>query len=446
MLRKTSVLISLAALVVAGCSEKEQVLPGERLNVRDVLSGTYVDETALVETAAPAQARAFRASAVVANADWSQSPVSPHVRTLNSALGTNLSPLFSISIGAGDGRKSRLNADPVIAGGRIFTMDAKHQVRATSVAGQALWAKTLVPQRDKAPEGQGGGLAYGDGKLFVSSGFGKLTALDPATGDKLWEQDLNNTATGAPSYRDGLVYVVSGDRTGWAIESGDGRLRWQLDGTEDFNNIAGAPAPAIGDKYVVFSFGSGAIQGAFRQGGLRVWNADLLGRRSGLTIAGIDDVTGDPLISGDTVYAGNHSGRVVALSVYTGDRKWTAKYGALGPLWPAGDSVFFVSDLNQLVRLDSATGQEIWSRDLPGYEPKRNPNRRRDGAFANNGPILAGGRLIVASSDGKIRAFNPEDGKVVQEIAIPGGATTRPIVAGGTLYVVSRKGVLHAYR
>jgi hypothetical protein len=38
------------------------------------------------------------------------------------------------------------------------------------------------------------------------------------------------------------------------------------------------------------------------------------------------------------------------------------------------------------------------------------------------------------------------DGALVQEIAIPGGATTRPVVANGTLYVVSRKGVLHAYR
>lgn len=188
------------------------------------------------------------------------------------------------------------------------------------------------------------------------------------------------------------------------------------------------------------------MQGVFRKGGLRVWSADLLGRRSGLTIAGIDDVTGDPLISGDKIYAGNHSGRVVALSIYNGDRLWTAKHGALGPLWPAGDSVFFVSDLNQLVRLDNETGQEIWVRDLPGYEPKRNPNRRRDAAFANHGPVLAGGRLIVASSDGKIRAFNPEDGALVQEIAIAGGATTRPIVASGTLYVVSRKGVLHAYR
>jgi outer membrane protein assembly factor BamB len=445
MLRKTSLLISLAALAMAGCSETDQILPGERMNVRDVLSGQYVDESAPVEDAAP-QPRSFRAPATQVNADWAQSPVSPHVRVDNPALGGALAPLFSVSIGAGDARKTRLNADPIAAGGRIFTMDANHQVRATSVSGQALWNTVLVPQRDKAPEGQGGGLAYGDGKLFVSSGFGKLTALDPATGGRIWEQDLDNTATGAPSYRDGLVYVVSGDKTGWAIEAGDGRVRWQIDGSEDFNNISGAPAPAVNDKYVVFSFGSGAIQGAFRQGGLRVWNADVLGRRTGVTIAGIDDVTGDPVIVGDTVFAGNHSGRVVALSIYSGERKWTAKYGALGPMWPAGDSVFFVSDLNELVRLDAATGQPIWTRELPGYEPTRNPNRRRDVAYANHGPVLAGSRLIVASSDGKIRAFNPEDGALVQEIAIPGGATTRPIVANGVLYVVSRKGVLHAYR
>jgi len=445
MLRKTSLLISLAALVVAGCSEREQILPGERLNVRDVLSGDAAGDAGLVEPAGP-EARAFSAPASVTNTDWAQSPVSPHVRVTNAAIGGNLSPLFSTSIGAGDGRKTRLNVDPIVAGGRIFTMDANHQVRATSLSGESLWSTTLVPQRDAAPQGQGGGLAFGDGKLFVSSGFGKLTALDPANGGRLWEQDLNNTATGAPSYRDGLVYVISGDRTGWAIESGDGRVRWQVDGTEDLNNIAGAPAPAVNDKYVVFAFGSGAIQGAFRQGGLRVWNADLTGRRTGVTIAAIDDVTGDPVISGETVFAGNHSGRVVALSVYTGEREWTARYGALGPMWPAGDSVFFVSDTNELVRLDATTGQEIWTRELPGYEPKRNPNKRRSEAFANHGPIMAGGRLMVASSDGKIRAFDPENGRVVQEIAVPGGATTRPVVANGTLYVVSRKGTLHAYR
>ncbi|EBA05936.1 PQQ-like beta-propeller repeat protein [Sagittula stellata] len=441
MRRKAILLTTLGVLALAGCEEKDPVLTGERLNVRDVL-----------ETRAPAEgeaqtvSRAFSAPQMVNNANWTQSAVSPSVRTTNAALSSAPQPLFSAPIGAGDSRRLRLDAEPVVADGRIFTMDARSVVKATGLNGEALWSTDLTPPREKTSLGEGGGLAVGGGRLYVTSAYGELVALDPATGAKLWTQEFGNTSTGAPSYADGLVYAVSGDTTGWAVEAADGKVRWQLDGQGDVGNVAGGPAPAIGDQHVIFSYGSGTVQGAFRQGGLRLWSSELLGRRPGVTLAGFDDVTGDPVISGDTVFAGNHSGRVAAMSVYTGERIWEAPYGAEGPMWPAGDSVFFVSDLNQLVRLDAATGQEIWTADLPGYVQRRKPNKRRDSAYANMGPIMAGGRLIVAGSDGQLRAFNPADGTLVQTIDVPGGATTRPVVAGGTLYVVSKKGVLHAYR
>lgn len=440
--RKASILTMLGALALGACAERENVLPGPRLNVRDVLE-TRTDGLA---DAAPLGARQIALPASRANADWDQSPVSPHVRTTHAALNGALQPVFSVDIGQGDSRRNRLNVDPVVAGGRIFTVDAAHVVRATSTAGAPLWSYDQTPLRDDKAQAQGGGLAVGGGKLFVASGFGTLTALDPASGAELWVQDLGNTATGAPSYRDGVVYVTSGDRTGWALEAGDGRIRWQIDGPEDVNNVAGAAAPAIGDKHVIFSYGTGNLQAVFRQGGLRVWNADILGRRNGVSLATVDDITGDPLIDGNRVYAGNHSGRVVALGLFDGERLWTAREGALGPLWPAGDSVFFVSDRNQLVRMEADSGALLWAVDLPGYKPKRRPAKRRDASFANHGPILAGGQLFVASSDGLIRAFSPEDGSLRGSVAIDGGATTRPVVAGGTLYVVSRKGVLHAFR
>jgi len=434
-------LVTLSALALLGCSEPDPILTGERLNVRDVMSGGAEANQPIENRSQP-----VGLPPAITNADWPQSPVTPSARTTHAALADSLTPLFSTGIGSGDGRRARLNADPVVYDGRIFTMDANHVVRATSTSGEALWQVDVTPSRDKTPESQGGGMAVGGGQLYVASGFGLVTALDPTTGQEIWQQRLGNTATGAPSYSDGLVYVVSGDTTGWAIEAEDGRVRWQLDGAGDSSNVAGTPAPAVGNQHVVFSYGSGAVQGAFRQGGLRLWNSDLLGRRPGVTVAGFDDVTGDPLISGDVVYAGNHSGRVVALSVYTGDRLWTAQHGALGPMWPAGDSVFFVSDRHELVRLNAETGETIWAVDLPGYEPTRRPNRRRDRAFSNHGPILAGGRLVVASSDGYLRSFNPEDGALISQTEVPGGATTRPVVANETLYVVSRKGVLHAYR
>nr|WP_283254906.1 PQQ-binding-like beta-propeller repeat protein [Marivita sp. GX14005] len=433
-------LLGLGAL--AACTEREIILPGDRLGVREVLQeGAEGAPADPANYSAPANIPAARA-----NADWPQAHVSPSYRTANAALSPRLAPLWSVPIGQGDKRRARIITDPVVADGRVFTIDSAGRVSATSTGGAALWSYSLVPLRDDASQAFAGGLAHSDGRLFVTSGFGTLTALDAATGGEIWTQKLGETATGAPTVFGDLVYLVAGDSTAWAVEQSDGRIRWQSDGLGDVNNVAGAAPPAVTNKHVVFSYGSGAVEGAFRQGGLRLWSADIVGGRKGFAISLIDDITGYPVIDGDRVYVGNHSGRLVALNVNSGERLWTAKHGALDAVWPAGNSVYFVSDLNKLVRLDAQDGSQIWSVDLPGYVPVRKPQKGRDAAFVNHGPILAGGRLIVASSDGLLRAFDPASGALVGQTEIPGGATTRPIVANGTLYVVSKSGVLHAFR
>ena len=160
--------------------------------------------------------------------------------------------------------------------------------------------------------------------------------------------------------------------------------------------------------------------------------------------ARISDVTGAPVAVGETLYAGNHSGRLVAFNAGNGQRFWTAREGAVNPVWPAGDSIFAITDRNELIRFDAETGQIIWQIELPGYLKDR--PRRRDAIFAHHGPVLAGGRLIVTSNDGLMRAFDPVDGSLLSTTEIPGGATTAPVFAGGVMYVVSTRGQLHAFR
>lgn len=431
----------LGALALAGCEEREAILAGDRLGVREILQSQDQGEVAAVN-----QSRAASIPAARQNADWAQSFVSPANRVANAALSDTLALQWSVNIGEGDTRRTRLNVDPVAGDGRIYTVDSAHMVRAVSAGGEILWSYDQTPLRDGPEQAQGGGLAFDDGRLYVTSGFGTVTVLDAATGAEIWTQKVGNTVTGAPTIYDGVVYLVSGDQVGWALEAEDGRIRWQIEGQGDSHNVAGAPAPAVGDKHVIFSFGSASVQAAFRKGGLRLWNVDILGRRTGIAIGNVDDVTGDPVIYGDTVYAGNYSGRVVAMSLYNGEREWTARQGAHGAIWATSDSVYFVSDLNDLVRLDAKTGEQVWVSDLPYYQPSRNAQKRRDSAFTMQGPILAGGRLIVAGSDGLLRSFDPTDGSLVASVEIPDGATTRPIVAGGTLYVVSKDGDLLAYR
>jgi outer membrane protein assembly factor BamB len=445
MLRKVGFLTAVSVLALAGCEERETVLTGQRLDVR-ALSGQAVAAEAQVNASRPLSAAPARA-----NADWAQSHVSSHVRASHPTLSDNLAVQWSTSIGAGDSRRNRLNVDPVVSDGRIFTVDAANVVRATSTAGEALWSYDLTPERDNAQHGQGGGLAVagdrlaGD-RLFVASGFGTLSALDATSGEELWTQKLGASATGAPSHRDGLVYVVSGDQVGWAIEAETGRVRWQIEGQSRVGTVAGAPAPAISDQYVTFAFGDGSLTTVFRKGGLQLWTGELPGRRKGLALANINDVTGDPVVAHDRVYAGTHAGQLVAFSLPDGERLWSRPQGALGPVWATSNDLGFISDRNRLVRVAAAPGAKVWDQPLPGYVPVRNPGKKRESSYVNFGPILAGGRLVVAGSDGQLRSFDPKDGALISSVEIPGGATTRPVIAGGTLYVVSGKGVLHAFR
>jgi len=420
-----------AAVLLVACSERDIILPGERLDIRP--STDIVNETRSVNLVSP-----------VANASWTHRNGGADHRIIHPALPATLTQAFVADIGEGNSRRARITADPVVAGGVIYTLDARAQVTATSNAGATLWTANVSPRVDGGNDASGGGLAIAEGRVFVATGFGELTVLDAATGAEIWTQDLDAPGGSAPTVFGDLVYLVSRDSVAWAIEVDTGRVRWQLNGTPSVGNFAGGSGVAVNSEIAIFPFPSGEVLAAFPKGGLRRWSSVVTGERLGSAAAKISDIAGDPVIDGNTVYASNVSGRLVAMDIASGDRKWTASEGAVSPVWPSGGSLFLVSDQNKLVRLDARDGTVIWQVDLP------NVIERRWGGFkavhVNFGPVLAGGRLIVPSSDGVIRQFDPASGALIGTLPMPGGAASNPVVADNTLYVVGKDGELVAFR
>ncbi|MEM9575905.1 MAG: PQQ-binding-like beta-propeller repeat protein [Pseudomonadota bacterium] len=438
---KRGLIFTLAAITfLAACAEDDFILPGKRESVSAILDGEAAAEIGPAQN----EVRAIRLPAQQANASWPQAIGTPQFRVDHPALSSQPARIWTANIGEGDGRKQRINAAPVVANGLIYTLDAETLVTATSTSGATVWRTDLQPARDKSGQATGGGLAFDNGRLYVSIGYGNLVALDAATGAEIWRQRLDGTASGTPTVFDGLVYLTVGDDRGWAISADEGRVKWQLTASPDVTNVLGAPAPAVSGDLAIFAFGSGEIQAVFRQGGLRRWDSSVAGERAGTALGNVGDITAPPVIVGNRVYAGNQSGRVVALNLESGERLWTANEGAVGNILPAGDSLFILTDLNELMRIDASNGQRIWGTPLPRFTTNR--ARRRAEVYAHHGPILAGGRIYVASNDGLLRSFDPESGAELASVEIPGGATTRPVVAGGVLYVVSSRGQLHAFR
>lgn len=433
-------LACLAVLGLSGCEEKEVILTGER---EDLRPAEVQDATVRLDPRANTS-RPIRLAAQRNNAEWAQSFGTPEYRTAHPALSSSPRRVWSVSIGQGDSRRQRITASPVVGGGLIYTLDASALISAVTPAGQVAWSTDLTPRTDGDEDATGGGMAYDDGVLYVSSGYGLLTALDAQSGEIRWQQKLEATGSGQPLVRNGLIYLVAGDDTGWAIETDTGRIAWQVLATPSIANVLGAPAPVVTGPLTVFAFGSGDLISTFRRGGLRRWDASVKGQSVGSVVSRYGDITGAPVLVGKTLYIGNHSGRIAALSADSGERLWTRHFGAVDPVWPAGGSLFVLTERSQLVRMNASDGAPVWVVELPHFV-KDKPKKREE-AYAHYGPILAGGQVITASNDGLLRFYAPEDGTQTMQIELPGGASSAPVVAGQTLYVVSSNGQLHAFR
>lgn len=435
-------------MLLAACAEKELILTGERFDVRTPLDASVPVEGKPAPTDVNSQqinqARPITLPPAQANADWTHRAGNVRHMSPHGALSVQPSLIWSVDIGAGNSRKNRISAAPIVAGGRVFTLDATARITATATTGAPLWSADLTPQTDRRNDVSGGGLAYGAGRIFATTGYGELLALDPASGAVVWRQSFDAPVTGAPTVDGAIVYVVARDGSAWALDVDTGRVRWQLQGSPSVTGMIGAAGPAVSERAVLLPFGSGELVAALKKGGTRLWGLAVAGERPGRAYGSIADITSDPVVDGSVVYVGKAGGRTVAVKASSGERIWTATEGAYGPLLPVGGSVFLVNDEARLLRLDAKTGDVIWSVEMPYFLAKK--PKKRAAIHVHYGPVLAGGRLVVASSDGLIRLFNPVDGALLGTVDLPGGAAAQPALAGGTLYVVSGKGKLLAFR
>ena len=421
-----------------GCSEQDRILSGKRVDPGSSFGFTDQDKNPLAKN------NRIELPPMKSNNQWALISSAISKDNPNLMLGENPSEIWSVSIGKGDSRKKRLVTDPIFYQQMIFTLDANSTASAFDTKGKLLWRKDLTPPGEKSGEIFGGGFAAGQDQLFVTLGYGFLLSLDPSTGEKNWSQRLSSAGNNTPIFKDGLVYLISGDSKAWAIDAENGRISWKVDGIGNETNLISSNSPAVSGKYALFGFGNGEIYATFKKGGYVLWSSSLSGRGDSRVISAIDDIVASPAIVGRNVYAADGSGKVVSLKIENGERNWTAPFGSSGNFWIAGKSLFFISDTNKLVRLEMKTGKTVWLTELPSFSQKRLLRSKKNNQ--HHGPIIAGDRLVIVSSDGYIRFYDPKTGQQRNKLKIKAGATANPIVVNETLYLITQDGKLRAFR
>ncbi|WP_372073827.1 PQQ-binding-like beta-propeller repeat protein [Tistrella mobilis] len=431
----------LTAMLLSGCgswwgSDDKPALPGERIAVMPEKADIRIDPAVASE--------AITVPPAWQNGEWPQT--SGYGNHAMHALAGPETPVeaWRGDAGVGSGGAKRLMAQPVMADGRIYVLDADSNVVALDAStGRGVWSVELAPDSDLLEGAYGGGLALADGRIYAATGFGDVVALNPADGVELWRTSMHTPFRAPPAAGEGRVFVQSFDNQLIALAGDSGRELWRHGGVPATQMILGGAAPGVLGNLVVAAYSSGDLVALRGDSGRVGWAETLAGfAAAGSSLSALTDILSDPVIDRDMVFAGTVGGRIAAFDVRSGLRVWEQPFKVNQTPWVADTTVYVVVDSTRLVAMRRSDGRVRWVVDLPAFE---DPEDRED-PIRWTGPVLAGGRLYLASSAGSLMALNPTDGSKTSETDVGGAVNISPIVADGRLYVLRDDATLIAYR
>ncbi|MEN9874707.1 MAG: hypothetical protein RL186_1604 [Pseudomonadota bacterium] len=353
--------------------------------------------------------------------------------------------------GAGAQGRRAVTTPPLVVGGKIFVLDSKNTVHALDEAtGKPIWRKVLKSNATAAKrffgreqaDALGGGISSSDGRIYAATGFGNLVALDANNGSQLWQIDAGSPIHASPLASGGRVYVTTNDSELFAVDAATGQIQWTQSAIAEPARMLSSPSPALVGETLVAPFASGEVIALLSANGRRLWSEALTRAGTLTSLSTINDIAGRPVVAGGIVFAGSQSGTFAAVELRTGVRIWDKPIATIQTPWVAGNFVFVVSITGELVALDTKTGGVKWTRQLPSYKNERKKKK----LIAWTGPVLIGGRLVLASSNGQLQIIRPEDGTTIATRDIKSEIYVSPALANGTIYYHTNDGDVLAIR
>ncbi len=284
-----------------------------------------------------------------------------------------------------------------------FQADDGYLYRLAAASGEERWRVRVVEKPiERLPfdnpksryDRFGSDVTVAGGRLHLGTHDGRVLAVDPARGEKLWEFASGDSVLAAPAVADGRVVFGSFDGHVYALEASTGKLLWKRDTR---GAVVSTPA-VVGDRVVV-------------------------GNRS-YDLLGLDARTGEPAwtryiwfswvessaaVRDGVAYVGSSDAAAVyAFDVRTGERRW--KTDVFGWAWgqpavtdarvyagTASQKDYLAGHKGLVVAMDRATGHPVWH-----YVAE--PAAKGPYGFPGS-PAVGEGLVFVTGLDGRVYAF-----------------------------------------
>ncbi|WP_395144397.1 PQQ-binding-like beta-propeller repeat protein [Moraxella atlantae] len=278
-----------------------------------------------------------------------------------------------------------------------FVSAASHGiVTAINPQGQTQWQISL-------PNAITGGVSLDNtnGSVLVSDHAGKVIALERTTGKTRWQTQLASPVMSPVLVSGARIVALSNSGVVTALDRQTGQVVWQFATQNPNLSLRGAASPiALDATTALVSTADGRVHGITLANGTPLWSRRISQVRGASDIDRLADIDATPVFEGTTLYTISYSGQLVAVDLATGQLLFTQDVASLKSVALDGDSLYATTLDGKLLCLDKITGTLRWQSDTLAYRGLSNA-------------VATPRAVLVGDVYGYIHAFDKTTGKPI---------------------------------
>ena len=338
--------------------------------------------------------------------------------------------LWGDKVGGGKKQvKLRLGLGPAYDDGLVFAASDKGELAAVNLeTGRQVWVKKFKKMQLSAGPGAGAGL------VVVGSTKGWVVALEGASGKERWRVRINSELLSAPAISEKVVVMRSVDGRLHGFDAGSGKELWSVEQQVPRLSLRGTATPVIAKELAVSGFDNGKVMAVSLTTGDTVWDTALASPHGRTELDRLVDVDSAVSIVGENVFATGFQGRTAMIALDSGQIWWAHDMSSYRGLAVDEENLFVTESDGSVVALRQRDGSEVW----------RNDKLKRRGLSA---PAVTSTAIAVADYQGYLHWLDKQTGELVARERIAKFRVSNPPIAiKDTVVVLTDSGKLAAYR
>jgi len=331
----------------------------------------------------------------------------------------------------GGGKKQvllRLGLGPAVDNGLVFAGSDQGELLAVSLdTGKKVWLKKLGLPLSAGP-------GAGHGMVVVGSSKGSIIALDGATGRVRWKTRVNSELLSAPAIGEKVVVMRAVDGRLHGFDVRNGTELWSVEQQVPRLSLRGTAIPVIAKEMAISGFDNGKVMAVSLNTGDTVWDTALASPHGRTELDRLVDIDSVVRVIGDNVFAAGFQGRTAMLALDSGQIWWAHDMSSDRGLSVDDDNLFVTQSDGVVVSMRQRDGSEVW----------RNDKLKRRGLTT---PAVTSTAIAVADYQGYLHWLDKGTGVLVARQRVAKYRVTNPPVAvKDTVIVLTDSGSLAAFR